>query len=72
MKVLHIDLWKCYLSYVRENKGKLPNYKYVVSLVVGEVDSFFLALKGVPGDRLRTRAVESQLLSGNSIWGQFL
>ncbi|KAI4880194.1 hypothetical protein NFI96_026030 [Prochilodus magdalenae] len=27
MKVLHIDLWKCYLSYVRETKGKLPNYK---------------------------------------------
>lgn len=29
MKVLHIDLWKCYLSYVRETKGKLPSYKYV-------------------------------------------
>uniref|UniRef100_A0A3Q1F574 Cleavage stimulation factor subunit 3 n=1 Tax=Acanthochromis polyacanthus TaxID=80966 RepID=A0A3Q1F574_9TELE len=27
MKVLHIDLWKCYLSYVRETKGKLPSYK---------------------------------------------
>uniref|UniRef100_A0A8C5DLU8 Cleavage stimulation factor subunit 3 n=1 Tax=Gouania willdenowi TaxID=441366 RepID=A0A8C5DLU8_GOUWI len=27
MKVLHIDLWKCYLSYVRETKGKLPTYK---------------------------------------------
>lgn len=24
MKVLYIDLWKCYLSYVRETKGKLP------------------------------------------------
>lgn len=31
MKVLHIDLWKCYLSYVRETKGKLPSYKYVIS-----------------------------------------
>lgn len=30
MKVLHIDLWKCYLSYVRETKGKLPSYKYVI------------------------------------------
>uniref|UniRef100_A0A3Q2YFW5 Cleavage stimulation factor subunit 3 n=1 Tax=Hippocampus comes TaxID=109280 RepID=A0A3Q2YFW5_HIPCM len=27
MKVLHIDLWKCYLAYVRETKGKLPSYK---------------------------------------------
>ncbi|OCT83821.1 hypothetical protein XELAEV_18021960mg [Xenopus laevis] len=27
MKVLHIDLWKCYVSYVRETKGKLPSYK---------------------------------------------
>ncbi|XP_051824428.1 cleavage stimulation factor subunit 3-like [Antechinus flavipes] len=27
IKVLHIDLWKCYLSYVRENKSKLPSYK---------------------------------------------
>ncbi|XP_040184228.1 cleavage stimulation factor subunit 3 isoform X1 [Rana temporaria] len=26
MKVLHIDLWKCYVSYVRETKGKLPSY----------------------------------------------
>ncbi|XP_038663739.1 cleavage stimulation factor subunit 3 isoform X5 [Scyliorhinus canicula] len=26
MKVLHIDLWKCYLAYVRETKGKLPSY----------------------------------------------
>lgn len=32
MKVLHIDLWKCYLSYVRETKGKLPSYKYVIQL----------------------------------------
>lgn len=32
MKVLHIDLWKCYLSYVRETKGKLPSYKYVTWL----------------------------------------
>lgn len=32
MKVLHIDLWKCYLSYVRETKGKLPSYKYVISV----------------------------------------
>ncbi|KTG37995.1 hypothetical protein cypCar_00012069 [Cyprinus carpio] len=32
MKVLHIDLWKCYLSYVRETKGKLPSYKYVTQL----------------------------------------
>ncbi|KAH0516643.1 Cleavage stimulation factor subunit 3 [Microtus ochrogaster] len=30
MKVLHIDLWKCYLSYVRETKGKLPSYKEAV------------------------------------------
>uniref|UniRef100_A0A6I8SHI8 Cleavage stimulation factor subunit 3 n=1 Tax=Xenopus tropicalis TaxID=8364 RepID=A0A6I8SHI8_XENTR len=27
MKVLHIDLWKCYVSYVRETKGKLASYK---------------------------------------------
>uniref|UniRef100_A0A6I8S1X9 Cleavage stimulation factor subunit 3 n=1 Tax=Xenopus tropicalis TaxID=8364 RepID=A0A6I8S1X9_XENTR len=27
MKVLHIDLWKCCVSYVRETKGKLPSYK---------------------------------------------
>lgn len=32
MKVLHIDLWKCYLSYVRETKGKLPSYKCVHDL----------------------------------------
>ncbi|TNN75830.1 Cleavage stimulation factor subunit 3 [Liparis tanakae] len=30
MKVLHIDLWKCYLSYVRETKGKLPSYNEAV------------------------------------------
>nr|XP_032813917.1 cleavage stimulation factor subunit 3 [Petromyzon marinus] len=27
MKVLHIDLWKCYLTYVRDTKGKLPSFK---------------------------------------------
>uniref|UniRef100_A0A8C4R4R7 Cleavage stimulation factor, 3' pre-RNA, subunit 3 n=1 Tax=Eptatretus burgeri TaxID=7764 RepID=A0A8C4R4R7_EPTBU len=27
MKVLHIDLWKCYLSYVRDTKGKLSSFK---------------------------------------------
>ncbi|KAG7270916.1 hypothetical protein CRUP_025667 [Coryphaenoides rupestris] len=30
MKVLHIDLWKCYLAYVRETKGKLPSYNEAV------------------------------------------
>ncbi|XP_077999834.1 cleavage stimulation factor subunit 3-like [Glandiceps talaboti] len=27
MKVLNIDLWKCYLSYVKETKGSLPSYR---------------------------------------------
>ena len=27
MKVLSIDLWKTYLSYVRETKASLPSYK---------------------------------------------
>ncbi|XP_035663153.1 cleavage stimulation factor subunit 3-like [Branchiostoma floridae] len=27
MKVLNIDLWKCYLNYVRETKGSLPSYR---------------------------------------------
>uniref|UniRef100_A0AAY5EZS8 Cleavage stimulation factor subunit 3 n=1 Tax=Electrophorus electricus TaxID=8005 RepID=A0AAY5EZS8_ELEEL len=43
MKVLHIDLWKCYLSYVRETKGKLPSYKYVIYIWVDYINF----LKGV-------------------------
>lgn len=27
MKVLHIDLWKCYLSYVKETKQNMPNFR---------------------------------------------
>ncbi|CAF1144036.1 unnamed protein product [Adineta ricciae] len=27
IKVLNIDLWKCYLNYVRDTKGKLPSYR---------------------------------------------
>lgn len=27
IKVLNIDLWKCYLNYVRDTKVKMPNYK---------------------------------------------
>ena len=27
MKVLNIDLWKCYLHYVKETKGALPSYR---------------------------------------------
>uniref|UniRef100_T1J5R7 Cleavage stimulation factor subunit 3 n=1 Tax=Strigamia maritima TaxID=126957 RepID=T1J5R7_STRMM len=27
MKVLNIDLWKCYLTYVKDTKGSLPTYR---------------------------------------------
>lgn len=27
IKVLNIDLWKCYLNYVRDTKGKLPSFR---------------------------------------------
>ncbi|XP_073238338.1 cleavage stimulation factor subunit 3-like isoform X1 [Porites lutea] len=27
IKVLNIDLWKCYLSYVKETKSSLPNFR---------------------------------------------
>lgn len=27
IKVLNIDLWKCYLSYVRDTKSSLPNFR---------------------------------------------
>ncbi|XP_056664817.1 cleavage stimulation factor subunit 3-like [Monodelphis domestica] len=27
IKVLHIDLWKCYLTYIRETKARLPSFK---------------------------------------------
>ncbi|XP_037502246.2 cleavage stimulation factor subunit 3, partial [Rhipicephalus sanguineus] len=27
MKVLNIDLWRCYLTYVKETKGSLPTYR---------------------------------------------
>jgi len=27
MKVLNIDLWKCYLTYVRETKSGLSSYR---------------------------------------------
>ena len=30
MKVLNIDLWKCYLSYVKETKQNMPNFRFVI------------------------------------------
>jgi cleavage stimulation factor subunit 3 len=27
MKILNIDLWKCYVTYVRETKSSLPNFR---------------------------------------------
>ncbi|XP_064401775.1 cleavage stimulation factor subunit 3-like [Halichondria panicea] len=27
MSVLHIDLWKCYISYVKDTKASLPSYR---------------------------------------------
>ncbi|KAG0424774.1 hypothetical protein HPB47_027995 [Ixodes persulcatus] len=27
MKVLNIDLWRCYLTYVKETKGALPTFR---------------------------------------------
>ncbi|MGH0154910.1 UNVERIFIED_CONTAM: hypothetical protein FKN15_037551 [Acipenser sinensis] len=50
MKVLHIDLWKCYLSYVRETKGKLPTYK--------EIWARFLAFESNIGDLASILKVE--------------
>ena len=29
MKILNIDLWKCYLTYVRETKSGLSSYRYI-------------------------------------------
>ena len=29
MSVLHIDLWKCYISYVKDTKAALPSYRCV-------------------------------------------
>lgn len=29
VKVLSIDLWKLYLNYIKDTKGKLPSYRYV-------------------------------------------
>lgn len=33
IKVLNIDLWKCYLAYVRETKSSLQNFRYRLNLL---------------------------------------
>lgn len=40
MKILNIDLWKCYITYVRETKSSLPNFR----LLVLTADCFFPTL----------------------------
>lgn len=35
MDILHIDLWKLYITYIRETKAPLPNYR-CLSIVLGQ------------------------------------
>lgn len=37
MSVLNIDLWKCYITYVRQTKASLQTYRCVRSKVVSTV-----------------------------------
>lgn len=70
MKVLHIDLWKCYLSYVRETKGKLPSYKYVIQLCLygfKVVIKWLYLEKKVIDNTVIYRGVK-KLWEHNSIW----
>uniref|UniRef100_G3SCJ8 Cleavage stimulation factor subunit 3 n=1 Tax=Gorilla gorilla gorilla TaxID=9595 RepID=G3SCJ8_GORGO len=57
MKVLHIDLWKCYLSYVRETKGKLPSYKEKMA------QAYDFAL-----DKIGMEIMSYQITGLNEIW----
>ena len=33
-KVLNIDLWRLYVTYVKETKSSLPTYRYAIRCVV--------------------------------------
>lgn len=33
MDILHIDLWKLYITYIRETKSSLPNYRCIERLL---------------------------------------
>ena len=47
VKVLNIDLWKCYLNYVRETKSGLPSFRFVLLTNVSKIfqDNFLLREK---------------------------
>jgi len=32
IKILNIDLWKLYITYIKDTKGKLPSYRCVLEL----------------------------------------
>ncbi len=49
MNVLQIDLWKCYISYVRETKSSLSGFRYD-----GHTSAALTAIAIVARDRVLT------------------
>ncbi len=38
IKVLNIDLWKCYLNYVRDTKGKSSSFRFEFILIFSRIN----------------------------------
>lgn len=49
MTVLQIDLWKCYIAYVRETKAALPGFRYlqpmdIYALILTHIENGLLCM----------------------------